>query len=262
MARWDDAATWTGDGLRREVFFFASNGVDLYGSLYAADPPTRPLAVAICGSWGVEADQSDALAHGLALATARAGGAGLVFHYAGFGDSHGQLGQATLESLAADAAAAVREGARRFPEARWQLAGFTFGAAIACLAQPLAGADGLVLMQPDLRPSAYLERLVRGARRASFGAGDADMAFGYPLPRRILELGAAADEAVAEALSGFGGEGVAIRYERPPAPDGPSLPDGVERVTIPGSWRFGSRDQPGMAATAARWLRRRRTVAP
>jgi alpha/beta superfamily hydrolase len=256
VSRWSDLGAWAGDGLRREVFFFRSGDVDLYGSLYASATLTRPLGVVVCGSWGVEADRSDPLVHGLALAAARLGGAGLVFHYAGFGDSHGDLATATLEGLAANATDAVREAARRSAATEWHLAGFTFGASIACLAQPAAKASGLILMQPALKPSAYLQRLAKRADRATFGTGGAGMAFGYPVPERIVDRGEEADAAVARALSGFRGDGVAIAYETP-APSTSALPSSVEPVTVPGSWRFGSRDQPHMLATAAKWLKLR-----
>jgi hypothetical protein len=257
MSRLVDAGAWVGGGLRREVFFFPSEGVRLYGSLYASAAPTRPLGVVVCGSWGVEAERSGRLAHGLALSAARQGGAGLVFHYPGFGDSYGDAAGVTMEGLAAAAADARAEAERRSGASDWFLAGFTFGAAVACMAQSLTRARGLLLLQPALSPSAYLADLGKRARRSFSETSGAGMAFGYPLPERLVSSSRAADAAVERALSLFRGDGVAIRYEAPTAQEPIALPESIERLAIPGTLRFGAMDQPHMARTAARWLGRR-----
>lgn len=260
-SRWADAAAWRGDGLRREVFFFESRGVPLYGSLYAAAEPSRSLGVVACGSWGVEADRSDPLLRSVALATARLGGAALVFHYPGYGDSYGDLAEVDMGQLVAAAADALAEGARRCPDAEWTLAGFMFGAAVACLAQPLSRARRLLLLQPSLRPVAYFQRLSSRSRPLPLGSpagdkmvagSDPGMAYGYPVPSRILE-DSAADAAVADALAQFEGEGTVLAH----ADEEPDLaPPRFERVVVPGRWRFGARNNPGLAAAATAWLER------
>jgi alpha/beta superfamily hydrolase len=253
--RWGDMGTWVGEGLRREAFFFESGGERLYGSLYAAASPSRPDGVAICNSWGFEGNQGDRTMHLLALAAARAGGAGLTFHYPGFGDSYGDLATATLETLAGAAADAVAEGSRRLPGTSWTLAGLMLGASVAALAAERAGADRLLLVQPALQPSRYFQRLARSARRAAVRVpARAGNAYGYPLPQRIVDAGGAADAAVATALADFAGIGTVVRYAAPEIGD--PLPASFEQIVLPGTWRFGSNQDPEIARAAGEWFAR------
>lgn len=253
--RWSDTGTWVGDGLRREVFYFASGGEQVYGSLYATDSPSAPAGVAICNSWGFEGNQSDATMHGIALRTARRGGAALIFHYPGYGDSHGDAGDASIDSLVDAAVDAIEEARRRLPGTSWTLAGLMFGATIAALAARRAGVHRLLLVQPALEASSYFSRLERSARRAAIRVpARADNAYGYPLPRRILEATPAIDTAVTEALTEFEGTAAVVRYEEPPRSD--SIPEHFEDVVVPGTWRFGARQKADLGRAASDWLRR------
>lgn len=255
MTRWEDARSWVGDGLRREVLFFPSGGVQLYGSLYQAAPITRPVGLLVCPSWGVEADRSSGLAHGLALAMARLGGAGFVFHCPGHGDSHGDLADATMDRLAAAAADAAAVASRRSPGLEWVISGFTFGASIASLAHRASGAQALLLLQPALRPGAYFRDLARSAERSALGSGAAGVAYGYPMPERILRDSAGSDTEVAEALAGLQGDGAVVRYASPKLAE--PVPRRFEHITVEGTWRFGSRNQPELREAALGWLRSR-----
>jgi hypothetical protein len=257
--RWHDTGEWVGRGIRREVFFFESGGAQLYGSLYAATSPGGP-AVALCNSWGYEGNQSDPTIHRIALTVARAGGTGLLFHYPGFGDSYGELAEASLETLVDAAVGAVEEGRRRSPEASWALAGLMFGASVTTLAARRAAVDRLLLVQPVSRHSAYFSRLERSARRAAIRVpARAGNAYGYPLPRRILDSAAGIDEAVAAALTDYEGTGAIVRYEEPAT--GQPAPDRFEELVLPGTWRFGARQRPELAETAGGWLSRAATEA-
>lgn len=251
--RRDDTGVWLGAELRREAFFFDSGGQQLYGSLYAAASPSVPMGVAICNSWGFEGNQSDGTMHRIALGAARAGGAGLVFHYPGFGDSHGDLAEATIDALVGAAVDALGEGSRRLPGTHWVFAGLMFGASVAALAAPRADVDRLLLVQPTLRPSDYFTRLERSARRAAARVpARAGNAYGYPLPHRILENRAAVDATVAEALAGFGGAGAIVRYAQPAADP---VSERLEEIVLPGAWRFGARQKPELAQASCDWLR-------
>jgi alpha/beta superfamily hydrolase len=262
---WSDASTWADDGLRREVFFFRGGGTELYGSLFAAVEPSRPLGLVACASWGVEADRTDPLLRSVALSAARLGGAALIFHYPGYGDSFGDLADARLDDLSATATAAVEEASRRCPGLSWILAGFMLGASVACLAARPSAAEGLLLVQPALRPSAYFERLAKDRRSLSPGTGPSlemmepgsasGMAYGYPVPRRIVECAADADRAVEAALAAFGGGGAIVRHERPKV--SPPLPPDIEQLVVRGAWRFGSQNNPDLASAATDWLDRR-----
>lgn len=250
--RWDETGTWIGDGLRREVFFFSSEGGRLYGSIYAAASPPAS-AVALCNSWGYEGNQSDATMQAIALATARAGGAALLFHYPGFGDSEGDLAEATMATMVNAAVDAVREATRRLGAVSWTLGGLMMGAPVAALAAERAGIAQLLLIQPVLRSSPYFAKLERSARRAAIRVpARRDNAYGYPLPRRILDAAPAIDLAVAEALGDFPGEGAVVRYAEPPREQ--AIPGRFEDVVLPGTWRFGARQRPELAQATIGWL--------
>jgi alpha-beta hydrolase superfamily lysophospholipase len=259
VRRWSDFGTWGDAGLRREVFFFPVAGRQLYGSLYQAASPSRPEGIVICPSWGVEADRSNRMLHALAFATARLGATAFLFHYPGYGDSDGDLADSTMESLVYAAAGAVEEADRRAPDLDWFLAGFTFGASVACLAQPDSAARSLLLLQPELRPGTYFGGIARKAERSAFGRELERLAFGYPAPEAMLRDADAADAAVAAALAEFEGEGFAARYASPEEPA--TLPDSFEEAVVPGTWRFGARHQPGLLEAALEWLRARSLAA-
>jgi hypothetical protein len=257
MSRWADAGTWVGDGLRREVFYFPSSGAELYCSVYAPST-SASVGVLLCNSWGFEGDQGSRLVHPLSMSFARAGGVAVSFHYPGFGDSHGELEEATMDALAGAAVDALGEAARRHPRTRWIAAGLMLGASVACLAADrAAGIDDLLLVQPALSPTRYFERLERASRRALGGpAAREGFAFGYPLAQAMLASTRRADAEVAAALSRFQGGGAVVRYEKPDEVE--RAPERFERICAPGTWRFGSQDNnhrdPALAHLATRWL--------
>jgi alpha/beta superfamily hydrolase len=264
MTRWGDSGTWVGDQMRREAFFFSSRGVELFGSLYMAAELTRPLGIIACNSWGAEGNRADLVLRMACIELARRGGAGLLFHYPGYGDSHGDLADATLADLSAAAGDAVEQGMRRCPGVSWILAGCMLGASVACLAQRQAAVDTLLLVQPALRPAAYFQRLAKtrsplapgpSPREMMHAGTTPGMAYGYPIPRHILELGQEADAAVGAALEAFDGEGVIIRHEKPPGEY--DVPEGFEQVDVPGTWRFGSHNNPELTKATVKWLGRR-----
>lgn len=259
MSDWSDMEVWQGEGLRREVFFFPSQGVQLFGSVYATAAPAPPLGVLICNSWGYEGNLASRLVHPISIAMARAGGVAVNFHYPGFGDSEGEWEATTMESMASAAVDALGEASRRYPDTRWIVAGLMLGASVACLAVGAGASAGeLMLIQPALCPGRYLARLRRVSKRPLGGPvpGPAPgFAFGYPLSQAALDSATASDDAVEAALVAFDGQGAIIRYAKPAAI--PGVPDCFEQVCAPGSWRFGSRDNPALAGAAADWLRQR-----
>jgi len=260
---WSDFETWEGDGLRREVFFFSSGDTELYGSLYVATELSRPFGVLACNSWGVEADRCDPLQRSVALGMAKLGGAGMVFHYPGYGDSLGSLdglGLADLEGAACDA---VAEASRRCPGVTWLLAGFMLGASVACLAQRQRGLEPLLLVQPALRPGAYFRRLARRTEPLAPGpaprelmevGNEPGMAYGYPLPASILGRADEADAAVEAALRAFSGEGVVVSHLKPD--EVVPVPDRFRRIDVAGAWRFGTQNNPKLAAATLERLER------
>lgn len=262
---WSDAGTWLGEGLRREVFYFPSRGVELYGSLYRAAETTLPFGLVVCGSWGVEADRSDPLVRSVALKTARLGGAAIVFHYPGYGDSFGDSAAVGLADLTQAAIDAGAEAERRCPGRSWTFAGFMFGAAIACLAQRRAAADRLLLVQPVLRPGSYFRWLSETSQLLAPGPNPKammepgttpGMAYGYPVPAAIVKRAEDADAAVTAALAGFDGEGTIIRHEAARGLDPGPMPTTFAEIDVAGVWRFGAQNHPQLARAAAEWLER------
>lgn len=255
-ARWSESSTWEGEGLRREVLFFPSRRVDLFASYYAATEPTLPFGLVFCPSWGMEADNCNQMAHALALAAARLGGAGIVYHYPGYGDSHGDPRALTFDTLVDAATDAAGQAAARAPDLEWVVGGFRLGAAIACVVQRRLGARGLLLVQPSLRPGEYFADLVARARRAALGRPPTDdMVFGYPLPEALRQSAAAADSAAVDALGRFDGPGARVRHVKPPA-DGPP-PAGLDQIDVPERWRFGGVNNWPLQNMAGWWLRQR-----
>lgn len=258
MGKWENAATWIGGGLRREVFFFGPEQSRLYGSLYSAESPSREDGVLVCPSWGFEADRTEHLAHHTALTIARLGGAGMVFHYPGFGDSHGASpGDATIDSLALAAVSALEEATRRRPGLAWFPAGLMIGAAVACMALRASevAANRLLLVQPSLRPSAYFDTLARHVQRVDLETGGSiDVSFAYPFPRRIVDAGEDADVPVIEALREFDGEGAIVRHVRPARDEW--VPESLVDITVEGPWRYAAKDNRELERGVAEWLRR------
>ena len=256
MSHWEDAGTWTGDGIRREVFFFDSGGTQLYGSLYSALEPSRSVGVLACSSWGVEADRSDPLVRSVALAAARGGGAAMVFHYPGYGDSYGDLASVAMSDLIDAVVHAHEEASRRRPHIEWLLAGYMFGAGVACMAQARVDSSGLLLVQPALRPGGYLKWLAdHGRRKPLRFAISEGMAYGYPLPSAILRRAAEIDAAAEEAIAALDVEATVIRHVRPAEQD--ALPEDFDLVEVEGNWRFGATLHPELVEGAAVWMDRR-----
>jgi len=256
VSGWSDSGSWTGEKLRRDVFFFPSGGDDLYGSIYAPPSGEPSLGVVFCNSWGFEGNQAGRIVHWVSYGLALAGGAGFCFHYPGFGDSHGDFADASLERLAEAAVDATAEAARRHPQTRWVVAGLMLGGSIAALATDRgADVEDLLLVQPNLRPAKYFARLERASRRSIGDPPPADgFAYGYPLGSGLLDSAAAADAQVEGALSRFAGVGTIVRYENPAELDG--APERFHKISVPGTWRFGKEEAPELIRGTSAWLRK------
>jgi alpha-beta hydrolase superfamily lysophospholipase len=241
----DGASTWRGEGLAREAFYFDVDGVELFGSLYRAEPVRRGLGVVVCGTLSLEAIKS-LVPQRLAAGVARAGGCALVFHYPGSGDSFGPV-DASFAELRAAAVAAVAEARRRVPEVRWGLAGLSVGAAVAAAAAEEAAVEELLLLEPALDPVRWLDELVRASARSNLlGSADDGFAYGAPVPPL-----APAQDPVA-LLRRFSGRSVVVRSEENP-PQTP-LPDGIEVRSVPGKWARWREEAPALVEAALAWL--------
>ena len=250
MSGWEDGSSSREGALRREVFFFRSGSDLLYGSLTVTDPATSALGLVVCPSWGQDmADQLE-LCHHVARAVAASGGAGLVYHPPGHGDSRGDIATLSLERLVASAVDASAAAAARVPDIAWQVAGVGLGATVAALAAQRLDGSILPLVQPDLDPGSYFGRLERYARLARLGTEG--VLFGYPLSEELRSDAAEVD--LAPALRPGPRRVARIRFA---APVPPPAPVSVEDVVVPGEWLqpLYRSDLPGLAAATVRWAR-------
>jgi pimeloyl-ACP methyl ester carboxylesterase len=250
MNPWNDASSWEGDGFRREVFFFDFGSDRLYASLYAASPLRLDARLVICTGWGHDLLQLNDLAHELALGVAEEGGAALLFHPPGHGDSSGSIDDITVQGVVAAALAAAAEGARLLGARPWDFAGIRIGASVAAMAAAEAGGRMLPLVLPALDLPAYFQELRRRAKRLSLGREGTPMLFGHPLPGAEQELPATSPM---DVLASFGGRSAAIRYSNTPTEP---LPEGVDEIVLPGrlSTPPGPREQARLAKAAAKWV--------
>src|SRR5437867_3344339 len=235
-APWREAGTWSGEGIHREAWFFSSGNDRLYASLYAAAERRLDVGLVVCPSWGWELAHQLDLCHDLARSLARFGGAGLIYHPPGHGDSTGESESVTMERLVDAAVDAVAEAAGRRPGFAWRFAGIRLGGAVAIVAGERLGHDFVVLIQPALNAPEYFREALRTGRRASLGAAASDGAvFGHSVGEAILSSASGLD--VAGALRRFGGRGLVVRCEPSSPSESPSLA-GLDIVTLSRPWRL------------------------
>jgi hypothetical protein len=244
---WADAAIWTGGGVRREVFHLPSGSDLLYGSLYASDLVRGGPRFVICPSWGSEFVKTQGFCHRLARFLVDRGGAGMVFHWPGQGDSTGVPEKVNLDRLAQAVVDVLEAMVDRSGGGGWGLAGIRLGAAAAALAATAGDAAALLLLEPVLDPGGYLDEVRRSARRARLRRdGEPGWAFGHPVP---AGLGHAMQD-VTTAATSFPGPRAVARYG---AGGAPPL-KGFDTLTVSGSWRSDSRhDHQTLARVAADW---------
>jgi exosortase A-associated hydrolase 2 len=149
-------------GRMEEAFFFDVEGQRLLA--IAHHPGARPpaAAVVICHPYAEEKQLSYPVLAGFARELAAAGLAVLRFDCRGYGDSDGDLGEATLATQVADTLAAVALARARFGVRPVVLLGLRLGAMVAALAaERVEGAQGLVLWSPVVDGAAYVDDLLR-----------------------------------------------------------------------------------------------------
>ena len=253
-AGWQEAGTWSGEGIRREAWFFSSGSDHLYASLYAAEEQQLDVGLVVCPSWGWELAHQLDLCHDLARSLARFGGAGLVYHPPGHGDSTGETESVTMERLVGAAVDAVAAAAARRREFAWRFAGIRLGAAVAIVAGQRLDHDLVALIQPALNAHAYFQEALRTGRRASLGAGASDGAvFGHSVGEAILSSASEVD--VAGALRRFGGRGLVLKGESSPPSESASIA-GLDTIMLSRPWRLHprARDRSELVGAALRWL--------
>ena len=253
MNPWANLSLWQGNGVRRELFNFNSGKEQLYGSLYAAMDPSRDLRMVVCPGWGFDFFQMNDLMHALALGIARLGGAAVLLHPPGHGDSRGSIEDLTVDRNVAAALDAAGEAGGRIGGDTWDFGGIRIGAAVAALAADSVGGRLLPLIDPVLDLPSHFEAITRRAKRLSLGRTDAPSLFGHPLPKRAMaELPARSPK---EVVAEFGGLAAAIHFADDVVEH--DLGDRVEHVQVPGKFSNPAKlgEQETLAEAALGWIR-------
>lgn len=223
----------------------------IYAALYA-DPRAHAGAIRLlaCPAWHGEGDYWFEAAHRLAAGVAVDGGAGIVFHWPGHGESDGDPRELTMEELVAAGIGAADELLTRCGVGPLAVAGVRVGAVPAVLVARGREADTLLLVEPDLEPDVHFAAIERSARRTSLGR---------PLPpdwaaaRFVPRLLRATPPPLGPLPTGSTGPGRCgvVRYE---ASD-PFDRAGVDEMTVPGTRRRRSPDHhAALCRRGVAWL--------
>ncbi len=156
------SSTWVDPGTRvTEITEFFEGPQDvLFGCTYI--PPQAPVgAVLVCSSLEIESVHSHRLEVLLARHLARRGVTVQRFHYRGAGHSRGEASRSTLETMRADAGAALRRLCQRAASDSLGVVGIRFGALVAAGALGFERPRPIALWQPVLQTSAYFRELLR-----------------------------------------------------------------------------------------------------
>jgi exosortase A-associated hydrolase 2 len=145
-----------------EAFFFDVDGYRLFAMAHRPDGAHRGVAVVMCHPYGEEKQLSYPVLVGFARQLAADGFPALRFDARGYGDSTGELEDASVETQVADTLAAARLARERLGVERVVLLGLRFGGLIAALAAERdAACAGLVLWSPTVSGSQYVDDLIR-----------------------------------------------------------------------------------------------------
>lgn len=145
-----------------EPFFFEPDGVRLFAMAHRPDVARRGAAVVVCHPYGEEKQLSYPVLVGFARRLAAADFPVLRFDGRGYGDSAGDLEDATVETHVGETLAAARTAQERFGVARVVLLGLRFGALVAAVAaERMPSLAGLVLWSPTVSGSQYVDDLIR-----------------------------------------------------------------------------------------------------
>jgi len=145
-----------------EGFFFDVDGSRLFAMAHRPGGAARGVAVVVCHPYGEEKQLSYPVLVGFARRLAEDGFPALRFDARGYGDSTGEIEDATVETHIADTLAAARLARERLGVARIVLLGLRFGGLIAALAAERdAACAGLVLWSPTVSGSQYVDDMIR-----------------------------------------------------------------------------------------------------
>lgn len=158
-----------------QAFHFGNDGQRCFGQFHPAEAGNRVRpAVLICGPIGEEGIRAHRMLRILAERLAASGSPTLRFDYFGTGDSYGDCGDLSLETMQRDILCAHEELVDMTQAARVVWIGLRLGATGALVAaqKPARGPAGIVLWDPVLSGQTYLAELAR-AHASTPGIGAA-----------------------------------------------------------------------------------------
>jgi exosortase A-associated hydrolase 2 len=142
--------------------FFASGGADLFGVLHEPEVATDRPAFVFCHPFGEEKLWTHRPFVAFARELATIGYPVLRFDYRGNGDSDGTFEESTLDTMIADAEAAIAHARHVTKRSAISLLGLRFGATIASLvAERQPDVRDLVLWAPIVDGARYMQELLR-----------------------------------------------------------------------------------------------------
>lgn len=220
-------------------FFFGDSSRRLFGIYH---PPRgrseRRHGVVLCSPFGQEYMRSHRAFRQLANLLSRAGFHVFRFDYHGTGDSDGESFEASFKDWPADVGRAIDELEDNADVERVSLVGLRLGAAMAALAARGRGdVERLVLWDPVVRGSAYLEEVLAGDAQALEGTAEV---LGFPLTEeqrkelRQIDLAATPPCDAAAFLVVSGGDPLAQELARAWREEGVEV--GLEDLPDAGNW--------------------------
>jgi len=144
-----------------EPFYFGESGKQLFGCYHGPEAePSRGCGVVLCYPMGHEYMQFHRAYRQLAFHLSRVGFPVLRFDFRGCGDSAGNSEEAKIHHWLADISGAVSEMKRRSHVAKVCLVGLRLGGTLSMMVgSERTDIGGMVLWDPVLRGTAYVERL-------------------------------------------------------------------------------------------------------
>jgi exosortase A-associated hydrolase 2 len=145
-----------------EAFFFEVDGRRLFAIGHRPERPRTSVGVVLCHPYGEEKQLSYPVLVRFARLLATGGVPVVRFDCRGYGDSDGELEEATLETHVADTLAAMRTAQERLGVGALALLGLRFGGVVAALAAERAPTTrALVLWCPVVQGAVYVDDMIR-----------------------------------------------------------------------------------------------------
>jgi pimeloyl-ACP methyl ester carboxylesterase len=152
---------FTADGIQERAFHFDVDSDQCFGLLYEPNQVTG-MGFVVCHSYGIEFLTLRRIERAIARTLAAMGHPVLAFHGRGYGDSTGDLADATLARHLEDVRSAAEMLRAETGASQLGLIGGRFGSLMAGLMAREGDVDRLILFSPEFSGAKYFRRLIRG----------------------------------------------------------------------------------------------------